>query len=184
MPRPRSFAWLSLLALAAGACATLSEGDCRYADWYELGRRDGARGYAWQQLVRHQKSCREYAVEVDERRYAAGRDAGLLDYCTPHRGWQTGLRGGSYQRVCPVPLEGPFLDGYELGRELHGVEPEIARLEREIKKREDKLAEDGHDAATRRELLHQLHELIEQRVAAEGHRAHLEAAAHERGFLP
>ena len=107
--------------LAMGGCVTMNEGDCRYADWFELGRRDGARGHAWQQLVRHRKSCNEYGLEVDERHYREGRDAGLLEYCTPNNGWRTGLRGGSYKRVCPADLEGAFLDGYELGAEIREV---------------------------------------------------------------
>lgn len=170
--------------LAMGGCATMNEGDCRYADWFELGRRDGARGHAWQQLVRHSRSCNEYGLEVDERHYREGRDAGLLEYCTPNNGWRTGLRGGSYKRVCPADLEGAFLDGYELGAEIREVGPEITRYEREIGRREDKLEKGGLDAGQRRELLHQLHDLIEHRVDAERHHAHLEAAARERGFMP
>ncbi len=173
-----------LLGLLTGGCATLGEGDCRYADWFELGRRDGARGQAWQQLVRHNTSCSEYGVQVDEERYRSGRDAGLRQYCTPVSGWERGLRGAGYRQVCPAHLEGAFLDGFELGHEIHRVRPEIERYKRETRKREDELAKDGLDADRRREILHQLHELIEHRVEAERHLAHLEAAAHERGFLP
>ncbi len=170
--------------LLAAACATLDEGDCRYADWFELGRRDGSQGHAWRQLVRHNESCREYGVQVDETRYRTGRDAGLRQYCTPDNGWRTGLRGAKYRQVCPAELEGAFLDGYGLGHEIHQMGPAIARYKREAKLREDKLAEEELSAAERRELLHQIHELIEHRVAAERQLAHLEAAAHERGFLP
>ena len=171
-------------ALLAVACATLNEGECRYADWFELGRRDGAQGRAWQQLVRHNDSCSEYGVVVDENRYSSGRDAGLRQYCAPSNGWHTGLRGGSYRQVCPVALEGAFLDGYELGREIHRWGPEIERYKRETQRREDELAKGDLGPAQRREILHQLHALIEYRVDAERQLAHLEAAAHERGFLP
>ena len=49
------FVPLALLLLAS--CATLSEEECRAADWYQIGVNDGAEGRATDYVESHRRAC-------------------------------------------------------------------------------------------------------------------------------
>lgn len=72
---------LILLPLIA-ACSTLNEEECRFADWYTIGYKDGTRGRMPDYIHRHSKACRSFAVSVDHRQWEEGRQQGLKHYCT------------------------------------------------------------------------------------------------------
>lgn len=122
-----------LVALAGLAgCATLDEGQCRQANWFDLGARDGQSGYPAARLEEHRKACGEYGLLPDDRAYHAGRDQGLGYYCTPETGYREGRRGAGYQRVCPLEAEREFLIEYDRGRELYQLDQEIQSVQNRI----------------------------------------------------
>lgn len=141
-----------LLAWGVSACATLSEGECRTANWYELGRLDGANGQPRSRLNNHAEACGEYGIIPNPEAYFEGRDDGLARYCTPQNGFEVGRSGGSYQGVCPPGDESGFLAGYRDGRAIHQVAQELANVERDIDRLENRLASDGVDEDERRAL--------------------------------
>jgi hypothetical protein len=58
-------------AAALSGCATLSADDCRNADWYRIGDRDGISGS--QSLVdQYRQMCSAHSVKVDDGRYLEG----------------------------------------------------------------------------------------------------------------
>jgi Protein of unknown function (DUF2799) len=59
------------LLLAGCAALDLSEADCRSADWYQRGERDGSGGHPMQDL-RLAQQCGRYAVPVARAEYARG----------------------------------------------------------------------------------------------------------------
>ncbi len=109
---------IAMLLLASG-CATMSEEECLTADWHSIGYEDGAAGLQIAQLSKRREACADHGVRPDTAAYRAGRDEGLLLYCTEHRGFRLGNAGGSYSGVCPADLEGLFLRGHQAGRELY-----------------------------------------------------------------
>jgi hypothetical protein len=64
----------------AGGCASMSDTECRGADWYALGERDGLHyglrphidQYAWQ--------CERYGVQASEKDYMAGWTDGYREF--------------------------------------------------------------------------------------------------------
>jgi hypothetical protein len=58
-------------AVALAGCVTYSADDCRKADWYRIGDRDGVSGS--QSLVdQYRQMCSSHGVTVDEGRYLQG----------------------------------------------------------------------------------------------------------------
>lgn len=143
-------------ALALAGCATLNESECRTADWFQLGARDGADGTARTRIEEHRQACAEFGLAADDAAWFQGYAAGLQDYCTADNGYRVGRRGGYYGRVCPAPEERAFLDAYELGRETHEVEREIAEIDRRAESLQQRLVSDKLDDDVRRELRRQL----------------------------
>jgi hypothetical protein len=152
-------ALLTLLALSLSGCATLSEGECRTANWQQLGRIDGSQGQPRARLFEHAKACADYGIRPDPEAYHRGRERGLLDYCTPANGYREGRRGATYRGVCPALLEGNFLENYRQGQAIHQVESELEELERRIARIEHRLDDEEVILDRRRELHGELRSL-------------------------
>lgn len=151
----------------------MSEDECRTADWQLIGFGDGARGYGVTRISSHQKACSKVAISPDLSAYRKGRSEGLLEYCKPVTGYRRGLRGGSYNGVCPAELESEFSQGYSYGKEIYIRKSELSSLKRQLLKeqneyslivetinhKEKRLVQDGIPKHKRVRLLGQLKDL-------------------------
>ena len=129
-----------ILLLQAG-CATLNEEECLNADWRSIGCEDGARGARPSRIGQHRQACAEYAIQPDLDAYNAGHKQGLKTYCRPGNGYHAGLKGSSYNNVCPAALERGFLQAYKAGHHIYKLETQIRSLAGQIKKEEKELDE-------------------------------------------
>lgn len=136
------YAMLPLLLLAAllqGGCASLSKAECRAADWYDIGIRDGASGRHEEYVIEHAAACERVGVAPDRERWLAGRERGLERYCTASSGYRVGLAGGSYNDVCFANGEFEFLRGFDVGSKIHAVTARIEDFERQSRDIEARL---------------------------------------------
>jgi hypothetical protein len=137
--------FILLFSLVVAGCATLDEGECRTANWQDLGTRDGMAGYTASRLDEHRKACAEYGIRPDQDRYLAGRDLGLRQYCVFDNAVREGLAGRTYQNVCPPVVSNRFAElnraayaVYSARQEVDQLNGQSATLERE--RRNDKTA--------------------------------------------
>jgi len=128
---------LTLLLLAG--CATLSREECLRGDWYQIGVNDGQQGHQLARLNSHRSACRDTPAIIDEGAYQAGRDIGLVSYCTPVSGYRIAANGDQYGDVCPINSETQFLQGYVLGEQVYRAEQGIADAERHVRSLETQL---------------------------------------------
>ena len=148
----RLLALTLMAAFALSGCATLSEGECRTADWYQIGRQDGSNGYERARLFKHREACGEYGIRPQPKPYYAGREAGLRQYCTPRKGFDEGRAGHPYRDVCPLKTEQAFLAAFSKGEAIHEVDSEIDDVENEIDRIERRLDDDDTSRRERRTL--------------------------------
>jgi hypothetical protein len=148
-------------ALLSSGCASLSENECRAADWESIGYQDGSRGHDAGRIGSHSEACTEYGIRPDRELYEEGRLRGLELFCTGPNGVRLGRQGYAYSGVCPLSLQGEFVRGYEIGRELHDLDAhmqklqsEVQRVQNELKREDPALSERDRDY-----LLHRLREL-------------------------
>ena len=105
----KMIALVSILSSLIGCShATLDKEDCLRGDWYELGVQDGLAGKTLGELNLHKEACFEYGITPDQKKYMAGREKGLLDYCKIENAVTTGLNGQLYQSVCPKEIDEAF----------------------------------------------------------------------------
>jgi len=123
---------VAALALAAGACASLSEKQCRSGDWTAIGRADGERGLPAGEIERHREACAAHRVKPDAGRYRAGHEQGLAAYCTPRGGYVAGRRGEPYRDVCPAASAEKFRAAFDRGREVDRVLRDVKDLRRSL----------------------------------------------------
>jgi hypothetical protein len=161
-----ALAGLAVSALAG--CASLSERECRNADWYAIGARDGRNGADPDRIEQHEKACAELGIRPDRTQWAAGRADGLAAYCTPRRAFEVGESGGAYGGVCGSETEPAFLRAYELGRELADARTRLETIDRELAYLDRALAdaERREDAQAARYLRGRLAEAQYERLQA------------------
>ena len=71
-------AWVIALAVLAG-CAPMTETECRSADWYALGTRDGLAGLR-PQVDQYAYQCSAVKIEVADSAYLSGWQHGKWEY--------------------------------------------------------------------------------------------------------
>ena len=133
--------------LFLGSCATLSESECRAGDWTTIGFEDGAQGRLPEFIAQHREACAEYGIAPDLAAWRAGREQGLLSYCTPQKAYELGRSARPVANVCPALIGQHLAAANFRGREYRRLTDEIRDLEREIETFEDAQATLDRDAA-------------------------------------
>ena len=135
-----------VLALLAG-CASMSESQCRVADWGRVGLSDGARGEPEQRLASYSEDCGKIGVVPNAQAYRQGWDVGIQQYCTPANGWQAGLAGQSYKaQSCTGQAQGLAFSQYlQAGLQLHYTQTQINNNLLEINRLQKILEAPGSD---------------------------------------
>lgn len=169
-----------LVAVLAG-CSTLSKDECLRGDWQQYGYYDGTQGYPASRLQDHREACAEHRVVPDPVAYAYGREAGLLEYCTPRNGYHQGKSGSSYHYVCRPDLEAGFLRTFRLGQQVHEMSEKIRQIESKIRDKEkeldkdkDKDKKDKLSDEQRRHLRERIHDLEREKHTLQGMRQAVE----------
>lgn len=151
---------LSLLALALllAGCESMSEDQCRKADWFERGRSDGREGEGEARIDAHRKACAKAGVVPDERRWRQGWADGARSFCVPREAWRHGLADRSYNGSCRDFDEAVWLRWYRAGKDAHATRSERDAKKREIDKAEEQLkkAEKEDERKALRERIRQL----------------------------
>lgn len=122
---------LAAVSLLAG-CSSMSANQCMATDWRTVGYEDGVSGYSGDRVGQYRKACTKHGITPDLNAYQSGREQGLREFCKPLNGFRTGARGRGYNGVCPVELDGPFLEAYESGRQLHNLRSRVGDTANQI----------------------------------------------------
>jgi hypothetical protein len=107
----------------------MSPQECKLANWREIGLVDGMAGKPMHIFEERRGDCAEANVKVDTHDYLFGREQGLRTYCQMPNALQIGLRGESYQGVCPATIDPEFRRRHDIGYDVHRLRGELTRLE-------------------------------------------------------
>ena len=162
--------------LILSSCATLSESECKTANWEIIGLEDGSQGRKTSYIGEHRQACSKYNISPELDVYLKGRLNGLKQFCTESNGFNRGESGYSNDHVCPSSLAKVFDLGYKQGIKLYTLRSEINHLQNKIISRrehlkeikdskialEDELVKNSTKEIRRREILVILKELDEE----------------------
>lgn len=129
------------IGLIISGCATLDKNECQTANWETIGYEDGTHGYPASRIGKHRSACAKHGIAPDLALYTKGRTQGLTQYCRADVGYREGVKGKTYQNVCPAASEKKFMAGYHYGQRLHQANSRIHRYEHKITKQESFLEE-------------------------------------------
>lgn len=102
--------------------------DCQSGDWRAVGLEDGLKGMP-ERLENRRQACAGLGVEPDTsalETYEGGWNEGLVGYCGPANAFIQGRRGKEYHGVCAKDVEPAFLEAYNDGRRIAGIERNLA----------------------------------------------------------
>ena len=148
----RLFMLLCATALLA-ACASLTEDECRAADWYQIGYADGSEGYSPDRLESHRQACAKIGVSPDAETWFEGRERGLRLYCTPIKAYEVARRGSTMRAGCTAAETRALMPAFDWGRAYWRLEQEIDDIESDIREIDSEIAALPPDAASTRSRL-------------------------------
>jgi flagellar motility protein MotE (MotC chaperone) len=138
--------WLAAALAAAtllAGCESMSEDQCRRADWMQQGERDGRQGEPLGRIDAHREACAKAGVTPNALRWEQGWRRGVVSYCTPRTAWSEGARNQSYRGACRDLDEPMFLRWHRLGTDIYkargqrdAIQRDIDRAEAQLKKAE------------------------------------------------
>lgn len=127
----RLIAVLSLMGVLSG-CASLTDEECRVADWYQIGVSDGAEGRGTDRIEAHRRACSDVGIAPNAERWLEGRTRGLRLYCTPEKAYRVARGGGSLSSGCTATEVQRLMPAYEWGQRYWDYEVEIDDIESDI----------------------------------------------------
>lgn len=140
--RSTSVRWLAgplaAAALLAG-CESMTEDQCRRADWLQQGERDGQQGQPPGRIDAHREACAKTGVAPDAMRWQQGWRRGVVSYCTPRVAWHEGARNQSYHGACRDLDEANFLRWHRLGEDIYKARAQRDNIQKDIDKAEAQL---------------------------------------------
>jgi len=84
-------------------------------DWYQMGKSDGSQGNLQRDLSKDIQDCAQYKIPVDTAGYQKGWGAGTRIFCQPGNGYSLGVRGQTFNNVCPGNLANSFTSAWRRG---------------------------------------------------------------------
>jgi hypothetical protein len=147
---------LFIIACSSNPKATES---CQEADWYEIGRRDGANGLPMSLENKYPGFCEDSDVNANRALYENGRNAGLIEYCQPANAFELGRTGQFYFNVCPPQLEDSFISAFKKGKKLFQLQQENVQIETKIQDLSKKLREESISSVEKKVLQNALSQL-------------------------
>lgn len=156
-----SYLFGTLLIISFSGCTTMSESECATADWHDIGIKDGRNGTPASYMEKRRQDCTKDGFSLDQKQYMAGRNTGILQYCTSENGRSEGLLGRPYLNSCPANLEHDFLINYEAGKLVYSAKRNVDDLNRQSEHVQHKLDKEKEDVK-RQDLRKELQALDHQ----------------------
>ncbi len=139
---------LALLLLALAGCESMSESECKVADWGRTGFNDGARGESERRLADYTQDCGKIGIRPNAQAYRQGWDAGIQRFCTAANGWREGVAGHEYQETVCIGQPGfqvfsrYLSDGMQVYHTSQQISSNTQEANRLQKKLESKISDD------------------------------------------
>ncbi|WJJ94752.1 DUF2799 domain-containing protein [Neopusillimonas aromaticivorans] len=90
---PRKLLLATGVALALSGCASMTPEECRTANWYEQGQRDGSRGQPRSYIEEHREACMKVGVTPDAGLWEKGAPKAYANTARRTTGLKSGVAG-------------------------------------------------------------------------------------------
>ena len=73
---------MSALLFSLSSCDTMSEDQCKKANWLDIGRTEGSQGLSLSRVAEHNKACSKYGIKANSAEYKKGYQEANLQEAT------------------------------------------------------------------------------------------------------
>lgn len=133
------FGFLITAVCTLTACSSLSTEECLSGNWQAIGYNDGVAGRYPSRISNHQQACAEVGIVPDFKAWEAGRQQGLVHYCTESNARRLGERGLSFNAVCPAAKVNRLQRIHERAYHRYKRQQEIKHYERKLRRYRNEL---------------------------------------------
>ncbi|WP_237070505.1 DUF2799 domain-containing protein [Pseudoalteromonas aliena] len=168
----------SLALITLSGCTSLSQEECAYANWQQLGYDHGESGKAYNQGIDTVKACREFGISPDVALYKEGYNNGLQHYCKPENGFAVGIRGESFNGVCNSKQ---FRKAWEEGNDRYQIEARKTEINNRLDTINRRLEVISNELSAANVSSNQRRELTNERRVLDDERSSLRR---ERSLIP
>ncbi|MGL5145257.1 MAG: DUF2799 domain-containing protein [Acinetobacter junii] len=122
---------LTTLSFLLSGCAAMSVEQCKTANWFNVGEKDGSAGRE-SRLDQYYSSCQKANITPNQNLYEKGYQKGLNFYCRPETIFDEALAGRGDYRVCPIEKRDSLRTYYQVAHEYYQANSEFERSQTDI----------------------------------------------------
>lgn len=122
---------LSVLTVLFSGCAAMSVDQCKTANWFNVGEKDGSVGHD-SRLDKYYSSCQKANIVPNQSLYEKGYQKGLGYYCRPETIFNEALDGRGDFRVCPIEKRESLRNYYQVANAYYQADSEFNRSQTDI----------------------------------------------------
>ncbi|MCH7336763.1 DUF2799 domain-containing protein [Acinetobacter sp. NIPH 2699] len=123
--------FLSMLTVLLSGCAAMSVEQCKTANWFNVGEKDGSAGHE-SRLDKYYSSCQKANVVPNQSLYEKGYQKGLGYYCRPETIFNEALDGRGDFRVCPLDKRASLHRYYQVANDYYQANAEFDRSQNDL----------------------------------------------------
>lgn len=112
-------------------CAAMSVEQCKTANWFNVGEKDGAAGRE-SRLDKYYSSCQKANIVPNQKLYEQGYQKGLGYYCRPETIFNEALEGRGDFRICPLDKRESLRIYYQVANGYYQANAEFDRSQNDI----------------------------------------------------
>ena len=112
-------------------CAAMSVEQCKTANWFNVGEKDGAAGRE-SRLDKYYSSCQKANIVPNQKLYEQGYQKGLGYYCRPETIFNEALEGRGDFRICPLYKRESLRIYYQVANGYYQANSEFDRSQNDI----------------------------------------------------
>lgn len=130
------------VVIVLSGCASMSVEQCKTANWYQIGEKEGASG-SGSSLDRHYKACQKAQIVPNQSQYEQGFAKGLSYYCTPRTVFDYALQGRGNYEYCPIQQRASLRPYYQTANQYYQAKKVFQETEDKWTSARQKLLESG-----------------------------------------
>ena len=109
---------LSTFTVLLSGCAAMSVEQCKTANWFNVGEKDGSAGTS-PHLDKYYSACQKANIVPNQNLYEKGYQKGLNSYCQAENIFYEALEGRGNYRICPIEKRESLRNYYQVAYQFY-----------------------------------------------------------------
>lgn len=122
---------LSTFTVLLSGCAAMSIEQCKTANWFNVGEKDGSSGSS-PHLDQYYSACQKANIIPNQNLYEKGYQKGLSAYCQPENIFYEALEGRGNYRICPLEKRESLRSYYQVANQYFSANSDFNKSQNDM----------------------------------------------------